>query len=205
MRFRESVIPRKFNPPIVKNSLQGIPAFYSYDWYFKRMAKYMAGVKKVFLTPCAATKPIHSSMLHRGIYQKFITAFGKGHEILVVSEPVVLIRYQDLYNLENYFLYEFPPRMLTSESSEFFVSRLRKLLYGKIIAGCLPRHHASLINDALGYNWKNYWEGDLYEMMRKASSLHSDLDASHPHSSHKALQFIDIIGLGGGKFCDKSI
>ena len=185
-----TAMPRNFKPPIVKKSSQGVAAFYAYDWYYRWMVKYMANVKKVFLTPCAATKPIYSSMLHRGIYQKFITAFGAGSEILVVSEPVVLIRYRDLYYLENQFLYEFSPRMLSSESRRLFVMRLKKLLSDKIVAGCLPRHHASLINDAIGNNWKNYWQGDIFDMMKRASALYSD-----SRSMYKALKFVDIIGL----------
>lgn len=200
MNLHPPVVPSIFRPPIVKKSSYGITAFYKYDWYFKWMLKYMADVKKVFLTPCAATKPIQSSMLHRGIYQKFITAFGEGSEILVVSEPVVLIRYRDLYDLENTFLYEFSPKMLSSESREFFVKRLRRLLSGKIIAGCLPRHHASLINDAIGDNWKNYWQGDIFEMMERASALHPKLNKTSLRSIYKAFQFMDIIG-----FDDKKI
>lgn len=195
MVLRPPRVPYKFISPIVKKPSQGIPAFYAYDWYYKWMARYMTDVKKVFLTPCAATKPIYSSMFHRGIYQKFITALGGGSEILVVSEPVVLIRYCDLYNLKNAFLYDFPPKMLSPESREFFVSRLKRLLSGKIISGCLPRHHASLINDAVGNDWKNYWQGDIYRMMKKASSLHPGLDSVHSHSIYRAQALIDIIGL----------
>lgn len=193
--IRSPALPWKFVPPVVRKSSQGIRAFYAYDWYFRWMAKYVADVKKVFLTPCAATKPICYSMMHRGIYQKFITAYGEGSEILVVSEPVTLIRYRDLYLLKNAFLYDFPPKMLSPESREFFVKRLKRLLSGKIISGCLPRHHASLINDAIGNDWKNYWEGDIYRMMKKASSLHPELDSAHPHSTHRAQALIDIIGL----------
>lgn len=164
-------IPVKFKPPIVKRQNQGIPAFHQYDWYFYYMKQFLVDIEKVFLTPCAATKPIHTSPFHRNIYQKFAAVQENEREIFVVSEPVVLIRYQDLYNFERFFCYDFPPILLTEESRAFFVKRLRILLKGKDVAGCLPRHHASLINDAIGNNWKNYWRRDIYFMMRQANLL----------------------------------
>lgn len=163
--------PLRFKPPIVRQATQGISAFHAYDWYFNWMRRYLKDTHMVFLTPCAATKPIHSSMLHRGIYQKFALAHGMGAELLVVSEPVVLIRYTDLYDLEDAFRYDFPPPLLDQSTRNFFVRRLRVLLAGHEIVGCLPRHHASLINDAVGTNWKNYWKGDIYSMMQRASRL----------------------------------
>lgn len=166
---RQPLVPTRFRPPIVTRKENGVRAFHSYDWYFEWMRFYLKDVRKVFLTPCAATKPIHSSPLHRSIYQKYSSAHGKGREVLVVSEPVVLIRYPDLYELEKLFCYDFPPKLLSSESRAFFVERLRLLLVNKNVSGCLPRHHAALINDAIGHDWKNYWQGDLYSMMRKAS------------------------------------
>jgi predicted RNA-binding protein len=165
------IVPDKFKPPIVKRKSQGVTAFYSYDWYFNWMRGFLENVDEVFLTPCAATKPIYSSAMHRSIYRKFIAAKGYGREILVVSEPVVLIRYSDLYELENLFYYDFPPKLLDCNSRTLFIERLRSLLLGKNIIGCLPRHHASLINDAMGTDWKNYWQGDLYLMMKKANQL----------------------------------
>lgn len=164
-------IPNKFKPPIVKRENQGIAAFHAYNWYFHYMERFLADVKKVFLTPCAATKPIHTSPFHRRIYQKFATAQESEREILVVSEPVTLIRYEDLYTFERLFFYDFPPKLLNSKSRTLFVERLRTLLLGKDIVGCLPRHHASLINDAIGKSWENYWEGDIYFMMQKANLL----------------------------------
>lgn len=163
------LVPARFKPPIVTRQENGTKAFHSYDWYFEWMKLYLKNVRKVFLTPCAATKPIHSSPLHRSIYQKLSSAYGKDREVLVVSEPVVLIRYLDLYELEKLFCYDFPPKLLSSESRAFFVERLRLLLTNKDVSGCLPRHHAVLINDAIGSRWKNYWQGDLYSMMKKAS------------------------------------
>ena len=168
---RKLVLPKRFIPPLVRSNTHGISAFHKYDWYFNWMKLYLAGKKSVFLTPCAATKPIYSSSFHRGIYQKFSAVYGKNKKILVVSEPVVLIRYQDLYTMEKYFMYDFPPKLLDITSREFFVKRLRILLSDKKISGCLPRHHASLINDAIGKNWKNFWDGDMYSMMKKASAL----------------------------------
>lgn len=135
------------------------------------MSSRLLGVRKVFLTPCAATKPIYASPVHRNIYQKFAARFGYDATPLVVSEPVVLIHYQDLYDLEDAFRYDFPPRLLGGAARALFVERLHKLLSGRRIVGCLPRHHASLINDAVGTNWKNYWNGDLYSMVKKASLL----------------------------------
>ncbi len=130
----------------------------------------MKNVDSVFLTPCAATKPICSSTFHRRIFQPFAAVHGKGAECLVVSEPVVLIRYQDLYDFEKTFCYEFHPKML-SESRELFVERLRELLAGKHIIGCLPKHHAKLIDDAVGKGWKNHWDGNMYSMIRKGTRL----------------------------------
>lgn len=167
---REQIlVPTRFRPPIVTRKENGIKAFHSYDWYFEWVKSYLKNVRKVFLTPCAATKPIHSSPLHRSIYQKFSSVHGKDREVLVVSEPVVLIRYPDLYELEKFFCYDFPPKLLSLESRAFFVERLRLLLTNKDVLGCLPRHHATLIDDAIGNKWKNYWQGDLYLMMKKAS------------------------------------
>ena len=163
-------VPKRFKPPIVKKKSDGEKAFHAYDWYFKWMKHYMKGVQSVFLTPCAATKPIYISSLHRCVYQPFARKYGAGREILVVSEPVVLIRYQDLYDFEKTFCYEFHPKML-SESRELFVERLRELLAGKHIVGCLPKHHAKLIDDAVGSGWKNYWIGGMFSMRSKGSKL----------------------------------
>lgn len=146
-------------------------AFHRYGWYSEWMEYYLSGRKEVFLVPCAATKPIYLSSLHQSVYQKFAFACGRGRELLVVSEPVVLIRYQDLYDYEKYFLYDFPPKLLDEVAHAFFVKRLRVLLSGKKIYGCLPRHHAGLINEAVGCRWKNYWSGDLYDMKKKAFLL----------------------------------
>lgn len=165
------IVPKNFKPPIVKKKERGIDAFHAYDWYFNYMRSHLENVESVFLVPCAATKPIHNSVLHKRIYQKHAKKYGKNREVLVVSEPVVLIGYQDLYDLEEKFLYDFPPKLLNPKSREFFVSRLNKLLDEKDISGCLPKHHARLINDAIGTNWENYWEKDLFEMMRRASKL----------------------------------
>lgn len=164
-------IPRSFKPPIVTSKEQGVAAFHKYDWYFKWMEDFMRDVDKVFLTPCAQTKPIHTSSLHRCIYQKYIKTKGVGREIFVVSEPVTLILYQDLYDLEKQFCYEFVPKLLSPQARELFVTRLRTLLLGKDVAGCLPSHHASLITDAIGKKWKNYWQGDMLEMKRQANKL----------------------------------
>ena len=164
-------VPEGFRPPIVAKEVQGIPAFHAYDWYFRSMQRYLSDKKAVFLTPCAATKPIHASPLHRCVYQKYALVYGGGREMLVVSEPVVLIRYQDLWNLERHFYYDFPCPLLSADARALFIERLRSILKGKDIVGCLPRHHATLINDAVGSGWKNYWSGDLYTMMRKASLL----------------------------------
>ncbi len=161
----------KFKPPIVTHPCQGTAAFHAYDWYYYTLMKTLAFEKKVFLTPCAATKPIYSSSLHKAIYQKFAEKFAGDRELLVVSEPVVLIRYSDLYEHEKHFFYDFPPKFLFPDSRKIFVERLRLLLSGKNIIGCLPRHHASLINDAVGIDWKNYWHGDFFAMVRKAAHL----------------------------------
>ncbi|MBI2109045.1 MAG: hypothetical protein HYT93_02605 [Parcubacteria group bacterium] len=163
-------VPKKFKPPVVEKKSDGVPAFHAYDWYFNWMKGFMKNVDGVFLVPCAATKPIYTSTFHRRIYQPFGATRGKGREILVVSEPVVLIRYQDLYDFEKMFLYEFHPKML-SESRELFVNRLRELLSGKHIVGCLPSHHAKLIDDAVGGGWKNYWDGNMYSMVEKGTKL----------------------------------
>lgn len=166
-----STIPRKFHAPVVKKISDGISAFKSYDWYFHWMQSYLANIEQLFLVPCAATKPIYTSPLHKSIYQKFSAIYGIGREALVVSEPVVLIRYPDLYKMINEFCYDYPPKLLSPESRAFFVHRLKTLLTGKNIVGCLPRHHATLINDAIGTNWENLWSGDMYHMIQKASSL----------------------------------
>lgn len=92
-------------------------------------------------------------------------------EVLVVSEPVTLILYQDLYDLEKQFCYEFIPKLLGTEARELFVERLQTLLIGKNIEGCLPSHHAGLINDAIGKKWKNYWQGDMLTMKKRANQL----------------------------------
>lgn len=167
----ELPVPEHFIPPIVKEKKRGMAAFRAYNWYFWWMHEYLKGVRGVFLTPCAATKPIHASPLHRSIYQKYAVVYGEGKEVLVVSEPVVLIRYQDLYNYERTFCYDFPPQLLNVDSRDLFVRRLRMLLSGKVVEGCLPRHHASLVNDAVGLGWKNHWEGGMFSMSRKASCL----------------------------------
>ena len=159
-----------FKPPIVKKSENGVAAFHSYDWYFEQMKEFLQDKEKVFLTPCAATKPIHTSNFHRLIYQKY-AAVQKDREILVVSEPVVLIRYQNLYDMEGAFMYDFPPKFLNQESRGIFVDRLSSLLSEKDIAGCLPKHHASLINDAVGTDWINYWDGNIFSMIRKANLI----------------------------------
>jgi len=164
-------IPRRFRPPVVTKKSQGEAAFHAYDWYFDKMKIILADTEKIFLTPCAATKPIHNSPLHRSIYQKFAEKYGNEREIFVVSEPVVLIRYQDLYEIERVFCYDFPPKLLDEKARRLFVERLRVLLTGKNITGCLPRHHALLVNDAVGKKWKNYWNGDLYSMMRRVHLL----------------------------------
>lgn len=163
--------PQNFIPPVVTEKSQGLAAFHSYDWYFEWAEQFMKGVDKVFLTPCAATKPICSSSMHRSIYQKYIRAKGMEREVFVVSEPVVLILYQDLYDLEQHFFYDFPPKNLSLEARDFFVGRLKTLLAEKDIEGCLPCHHASLINDAIGVGWKNYWQGDMLDMMKRANKL----------------------------------
>lgn len=162
--------PISFKPPIVKSKQNGLEAFHAYDWYYSFLKKHLKHVEKVFLVPCAATKPIHQSPMHRSIYQKYIKKYGQDQSVLVVSEPVVLIRYQDLSVEESYFCYDFPPKFLNSDSRELFVERL-KILEGKDISGCLPSHHANLITEAIGSGWKNYWKGDLYQMMKKASRL----------------------------------
>jgi hypothetical protein len=164
-------VPRAFKPPVVTAKDQGVAAFHKYDWYFKWMEEFMKDVNKVFLTPCAQTKPIYTSSLHRCIYQKYVRAHGMEREVFVVSEPVTLILYQDLYDLEKYFCYEFIPKLLSPEARELFVGRLRGLLKGKDIEGCLPSHHAALINDAVGENWKNYWQGDMLDMKKRANHL----------------------------------
>ena len=170
---RSLQIPKKFQPPIVLKESRGVQAFLAYDWYFEWMQRHLKNVKNIFLTPCAATKPIFSSSLHRSVYQKFSLVYGKSRERLVVSEPVVLIRYSDLYDLEKVFCYDFPPRLLSFESRNLFVERLRLLLLGKNIVGCLPKHHAKLVTDAIGEDWKNYWCGDMFSMIRKASKIKS--------------------------------
>lgn len=164
-------VPEGFRPPIVTKEEQGVAAFHAYDWYFRSMQRYLRDKKAVFLTPCAATKPIHTSPLHRRVYQKYAMVYGGGRNLFVVSEPVVLIRYRDLFDLEPHFCYDFPCPLLGSDARALFVKRLRSILLGKDIVGCLPRHHATLVNDAVGKGWKNHWDGDLYTMMHKASLL----------------------------------
>ncbi|MBI2024756.1 MAG: hypothetical protein HYT03_01520 [Candidatus Harrisonbacteria bacterium] len=168
-------VPKQFRPPQVSNENQGVAAFCAYDWYFRWMKEYLGDKTKVFLVPCAATKPIHTSPLHRRVYQKYASAYGKNRILLVVSEPVVLINYQHLYNLEGSFFYEFPPKLLGKTARVLFIERLRELLEEKNIAGCLPHHHATLINDAIGTEWINYWSGDLYSMIKKASALNAKM------------------------------
>ena len=163
-------IPHNFKPPIVRKSENGISAFHSYDWYFRQMEGFLQDRRQIFPTPCAATKPIHTSNFHGLIYQKFATN-QKDREILVVSEPVVLIRYQNLYDMEGAFMCDFPPKFLNQESRGIFVDRLNSLLSGKDITGCLPKHHASLINDAVGTDWTNYWDGNIFSMIRKANLI----------------------------------
>lgn len=164
-------VSRGFKPPKVKRLNQGVAAFHAYDWYFNWLSRRLARVRRVFLVPCAATKPIYESSLHRTVYQRYAAVYGRGREVLVVSEPVVLIRYHDLYILGKNFYYDFPPKLLRGESRELFVRRLCQALSGKDIIGCLPRHHASLIIDAIGDGWENHWSGDLFAMMKKASRL----------------------------------
>lgn len=166
-------VPRNFTPPKIETEDEGIQAFHKYDWYFNWMQRYMNRVNDVYLTPCAATKPIHSSTFHRKIFQKFFAEYGGDSELLIVSEPVVLIRYQDLYNHEKVFCYEFLPKNLGQEARELFVKRLRTLLAGKSITGCLPRHHEFLVNDAIGDNWGNHWNGNMFQMIKRASSFQS--------------------------------
>jgi len=164
--------PAVFKPPVVRKKEQGEAAFHAYDWYFEQIKDFLISVDKVFLTPCAATKPICSSSMHRSIYQKYIAVKGIDREIFVVSEPVVLIYYEDLYDLEKHFLYDFPPCFLSTETRAIFISRLMDTLSGKDIEGCLPKHHAGLIDDAVGKNnWKNYWQGDMLDMMKRANQL----------------------------------
>ena len=166
-------VPRGFRPPRVKNANSGRAAFHAYDWYYEWMRKFLPRDESVFLVPCAATKPIHTSPLHRNIYQKIAAREGLGRITLVVSEPVVLIRYSDLVVLEKTFCYDFPPKFLSAGARDLFVARLQTLLTGKDIIGCLPRHHASLVDDAVGLNrWKNLWTGDLFSMMRNANPPH---------------------------------
>ena len=57
------------------------------------------------------------------------------------------------------------------EARALFVERLRSILTDKDIVGCLPRHHASLINDAVSNNWTNYWDGNIFSMMKRAGAL----------------------------------
>lgn len=151
----------------------GVPAFRSYDWYFRWMRRHMKETTRVFLVPCAATKPIYRSPSHQRIHKTFAAVYGRGLTLLVVSEPVVLIRYPDLSSgdLEQHFHYEFPPAKLSTEAREFFIKRLSVLLSGKNVAGCLPSHHAALVNDAIGDGWRNYWSGGLYQMMGSARCL----------------------------------
>lgn len=169
--FPRVLIPSDLEPPIVKRKEDGVSAFHKYDWYFTWIRRHLKDVERVFLTPGAVTKPINSSPLHRAIYQRYAVRFGGSAAILVVSEPAVLIRYKDLSDLEPLFLYEFPPRLLGAETRTLFVKRLQIILRGKHVEGCLPRHHAALVSDAVGNRWKNYWDGDLYSMMRKAKKL----------------------------------
>ena len=160
--------PVSFKPPVVKSKSQGIKAFHSYDWYFNWLSNHLENVDKIFLTPCAKTKPIYTSPLHRRIYQKYNALYQGEYELLVVSEPVVLIRYQDLYDLEKEFCYDFPPKLLDETSRGLFIQRLNVLLEGKEIIGCLPKHHERLINYAIGKgNWENLWRGDVFSMMRR--------------------------------------
>jgi hypothetical protein len=164
-------VPRGFKPPIVKCSGRGQAAFFVYNWYFEFMANWLKNVRKVFLVPCAMTKPIHKSSAHCTIYQRYAEKYAADSEVLVVSEPVVLIRYDDLSRLGRVFHYDFPPRLLNDVSRATFVTRLAALLRGRDVAGCLPSHHAKLVNLAIGSDWKNYWRGDLFQMMRRGGEL----------------------------------
>jgi len=168
---RKPRAPDTFVPPRVEISADGVAAFHNYDWYYRFMRSYLSARESVYLVPCAATKPIHRSPAHVRIYQRFAEFYGGSREILVVSEPVVLIRYGDLSALEDAFCYDFPPRLLNAESRALFVARLRELLDGKDVAGCLPAHHQSLVREAIGNRWENHWESGLYQMMKYAKSL----------------------------------
>ena len=159
-----------FTPPQVSTLGEGVSAFRAYDRYYQVVCRWLADKDSVYLVPCAGTKPIHTSPMHRSIYQKYARAFGGGREVLVVSEPAVLIRYADLERLEPVFMYDFPPHLLVGESRDLMVRRLAKALGEKDVRGCLPRHHADLVSSAVG-SFENDWSGGLYEMAWKAARL----------------------------------
>lgn len=165
------VTPKRFVPPMVTHACQGSSAFHKYDWYYEQMLAALSSVQAVFLVPCATSKPIHRSPLQVRVFQKFYARFGEGRDLFVVSEPATLIYYPHLSLHERHFLYDYPCRFHNDETRTLFVKRLKPLLVGKDIAGCLPSHHARVINEVVGKNWKNYWRGNMFDMIKQGSAL----------------------------------
>jgi len=166
-RFKKSLVPGGFSPPKVRKAEDGVAAFHAYDWYFNFMRSWLKGVRKVLLVPCAKTKPIPLSVVHRGSFQKLFLKYPD-YQPLIVSEPVVLIRYAD--SLAPEFKYDFPPNLLNEESRELFVDRLRELLKGKEVIGCLYSEKKKLIEDAIGK-----FENKEEYLLRKSTLEQMDL------------------------------
>lgn len=104
------------------------------------------------LVPCAATKPFPEAPSHKSGYLKGIGA--KKVDVWVVSEPLGIIPYSWSRKWPND-SYDFPPEHLQGAAYELLAERMGEWFdrvapkYEKIYLA-LPRHHARLIQSAIG-------------------------------------------------------
>ena len=103
------------------------------------------------LVPCARTKPFPRAPSHARGYLPALR--GLPVDVWVVSEPVGVIPYEWSPRYPNAH-YDFPPERLVGEARDILVDRIAAWLTAvgskyRSIHLALPRHHMSLVNDAI--------------------------------------------------------
>ena len=105
------------------------------------------------ILPCSSVKPYRVSPIHRMI-DKYLSVYGIQDmvQVYILSEPMILVpRELDIYY--PFANYDYPPKELDPKYRDKFVDILsivlEKLKNHKYILAFLPKHHKSILNDAL--------------------------------------------------------
>ncbi len=125
-----------------------------YHEWFLRVWR-VPNVDVLWLMPCTAKKPYIESVTYRMVlyYVKSLRELGISVEVIAISEPMGLvpIKFCRYYPLANY---DYPPKLMDDKDRELMVkliARLIKKILGrpKLVIATLPRHHRSILEDAL--------------------------------------------------------